>query len=95
MFLCLAYDPFDELCQAALKQRPWQSKQDVLRDLWVPKEIDLVLRTGGAITLSQFLPIQTSYSRIVFLEKLFNDTTVEEVLRFITDHEERELLYGE
>ena len=66
----------------------------MLAALWVPQEIDLVIRTGGARTLSHFLPLQTGYARLVFLDQLFNDTTSEQFLDIIKDHEERRFLFG-
>lgn len=95
LFLCLAYDPFDELiCAARNMKSAVESKADLLAELWVPVEVDLVVRTGGAVTLSNFLPLQCAYARIVFMEKLFNDVDVTELMGAIRDHEALELKYG-
>lgn len=60
-------------------------------------KIDLVIRTGGAITLSDFLPIESRYAQIHFLPMLFNDFTTNE-LETLCDLHERLILslkYGE
>ncbi len=94
LFLCIGYDPYEELLHTQTSSPAWRSKEDVLAALWVPQEIDLVIRTGGARTLSHFLPLQTGYARLVFLDQLFNDTTSEQFLDIIKDHEERRFLFG-
>jgi len=63
--------------------------------LWVPEEVDLIVRSGGAETLSQFLPLQAAYARMAFLPSLFNDLTVGRVLDVVTEHERLTLLHGE
>jgi len=59
--------------------------------------IDLIVRTGGAATLSEFLPIEARYAQIFFLPTLFNDFSPEE-LSDICDRYEAETAvfkYGE
>lgn len=94
LFLCVGYDPYDELLRARGFGRNWQSKEEILADLWVSEEVDLVIRTGGALTLSNFLPLQAGYARTVFLEELFNDTTSEQFLEIVRDQESRRFLFG-
>jgi undecaprenyl diphosphate synthase len=95
LYLCLAYDPFDELLDASAKGGVFSSQEELFSRLWVPEEIDLVIRTGGALTLSQFLPLQCHYARIVFWELLFNDTTLENYKATINDHERDSFKFGE
>lgn len=89
--LCIAYDPIDEV-NAALRV---SNGSDLFRYLWVRTHVDLVVRTGGAQTLSNFLPLQCAYARIVFRDELFNDLGVDQLVGSVQDHERRELLYGE
>lgn len=95
LYLCLAYDPFDELLDASAKGGFFPSQAELFFRLWVPEKVDLVIRTGGALTLSQFLPLQCSYARIVFWERLFNDTNLENYSATINDHEKQTLKFGE
>jgi undecaprenyl diphosphate synthase len=94
LFLCIGYDPYDELLAAQAGGRKWSSKRELLADMWVSEEIDLVIRTGGALTLSNFVPLQAGYARIVFLDELFNDTTSAEFLEIVKDQEQRRFLFG-
>lgn len=94
LYLCIAYDPFDELFEAIRTGVTWHSKEQLIQNLWVSDGIDLVIRTGGGVTLSQFLPLQCSYARLIFLKELFNDTTVDDFIRIIEDHEHLNLLFG-
>jgi undecaprenyl diphosphate synthase len=92
--LVVAYDPVDEiihLCHSSLAITPNQLRSR----LWVPTPLDLVIRTGGAITLSDFLPLQASYARIRFLEVLFNDLSVEELMRIVEEHDASEHKFGQ
>ena len=94
LFLCLAYDPIDELT-AALRCAPIPTTgQELTSRLWVNQSLDLVIRTGGAKTLSHFLPIQAGYARLVFLEDLFNDMTAEALWAHVKEHERMELRFG-
>ncbi len=72
IYLCLAYNPFDELSQALARA---QSAEDFWEHLWVPDTVDLVIRTGGDTTLSNFLRLQCGYARIYAIEKLMPDVT--------------------
>jgi len=91
--LLLAYDPLQELRQA-LKTRP-ANDDDLIGSLWVKSPVDLVLRTGGAQTLSKFLPIQSAHSRIIFLNQVFNDLDAGDLMSHVHEHESLDLQYGE
>lgn len=63
----------------------------------IETKIDLVVRTGGAITLSEFLPIEARYAQLYFLPKLFNDFTVRDLVDLCDkyDASRPSLKYGE
>lgn len=92
LWLCIGYDPFDELLQACTGS--WNSQDELLKALWVQQRLDLVIRTGGARTLSDFLPLQAGYAQLVFLDKLFNDTTASEFLAIIKTQEINKSRFG-
>lgn len=60
-------------------------------------KIDLIIRTGGAITLSEFLPIEARYAQIHFLPMLYNDFTTKDLITLCDLHESSilSLKYGE
>ncbi len=70
--LLLAYDPLEEISQAF---RACANYDRFYEDLWVTKPVDLIIRTGGAKMLSNFLPLQSGYARLYCYDKLFNDFT--------------------
>ena len=49
--------------------------------------LDLVIRTGDAITLSDFLPIESRYAQLYFLPTLFNDFTVDDLMGICDQYE--------
>jgi undecaprenyl diphosphate synthase len=89
--LCIAYDPLDELHHASSQA----GGGELFPHLWVKTPIDLVIRTGDAQSLSNFLPLQCAYARIVFRHELFNDVSVDELLDDVHNHQSRSFLYGE
>lgn len=70
--LLLAYDPLEEIIQAFHRCSNYQRFYE---DLWITKPVDLVIRTGGAQLLSNFMPLQCGYARLYCYDKLFNDFT--------------------
>ncbi|UFS70255.1 undecaprenyl diphosphate synthase family protein [Geomonas sp. RF6] len=61
------------------------------------ERIDLLIRTGGASTLSDFLPIHSRYAQLHFLPALFNDFTVRELISICEQHDaaSKAYKYGE
>ena len=90
IFVCAAYDPFDEI--VASRDRFGRTDQETLAALWVPKSIDLLIRTGGDQRLSGFLPLQCKYAEFFFEPYFFPDITtarINDVVRRFTNRERR------
>lgn len=51
------------------------------------EKLDFIVRTGGATTLSDFLPIESRYSQLYFLPTLFNDFSVSELMALCEEYE--------
>ncbi|NTW24664.1 MAG: hypothetical protein HGA37_08195 [Lentimicrobium sp.] len=68
--LCIAYNPIEEIQQAFQKA---DGPDDFINHLWIKNPVDLIVRTGGANLLSNFIPLQSAYARLFFVDKLFND----------------------
>lgn len=79
--LLLAYDPLEEIIEAF---RAGKNHERFYEDLWINKPVDLVIRTGGANLLSNFLPLQCGYARLYCFDKLFNDFTSEDLDEVLT-----------
>lgn len=62
IYLLIAYSPAEEL--AACWRPGLNAMNELITALWVPERVDLVIRTGGATLLSDFLPLQCGYARL-------------------------------
>lgn len=90
--LCINYDPFDEAFSAAKKS---SSALEFKKNLYIQPPINVMIRTGGANTLSNFVPLQLGYARLYFLDVLFNDITLLEINDILSDYNATNLKYGE
>jgi len=76
------YDPFEEI-KSALEQMEnltHDHLENFFGNLLINRPIDFVIRTGGYKTLSNFFPLLIGYSRMEFLESLFNDANDSDLL---------------
>lgn len=89
--ICLFYNPVDEILQA-LDRSP--KKEELFFNLDVTTPLDLVVRTGGYQLLSNFLPMQSAYARLVFSDALFNDYTWDELEQVLNAYTEDQRKYG-
>lgn len=83
LYLCIAYDPADEIAHALANYWPVGTFDELVSKLWVSEPVDAVIRTGHAQRLSKCLPLQSAYAELFFFPLLFNDFTpahVDEVL---------------
>jgi undecaprenyl diphosphate synthase len=92
LYLCVAYDPFDEL-EHAIQRRT--GNECLANFLWIPQPLDLVIRTGGSNLISNFLPLQAGFSRLHFSQKLFTDFTPSDLQQVLSEFGEHARLYGE
>jgi len=56
---------------------------------------DLVLRTGGEKRLSNFLPFQTTYSELMFLDTFWPELSKKEFLKAIEEYNQRQRRFGQ
>lgn len=56
--------------------------------------LDLVIRTAGEKRLSGFLPLQTTYSELFFLDTLWPDFTISQLDAVIVDFHQRKRTFG-
>ncbi|MFH1182436.1 MAG: polyprenyl diphosphate synthase [Candidatus Woesearchaeota archaeon] len=62
--------------------------------LYMKDEPDMVIRTGGAMRLSNFLLYQSSYSELFFVEKLWPEFEKEDLVKCIEEFGQRERRFG-
>ncbi len=80
--LCISYNPSDEI-EHAIKQI--EGDRSFVEYLWVKKPIDLIIRSGGANLTSNFLPLQSGFARLYFLDELFNDVSLASVKTILNE----------
>ncbi len=90
LYVALAYSGIDEVVRAARRMR----EDDILKFLDVPFPLDMVLRTSGEHRLSNFLPLQSAYAELVFLDKLWPEITREDFYGALEEYAKRERRFG-
>ncbi|WP_374009898.1 undecaprenyl diphosphate synthase family protein [Leifsonia sp. LS-T14] len=92
LYLLVAYSPAEELAD---RGGPHLTTMDsLISNLWVPSRVDLVIRTGGAALLSDFLPLQCGYARIWWTPKSFVDLAWDDIENEVQDVKRTEQLRG-
>ncbi|MFH1133390.1 MAG: polyprenyl diphosphate synthase [Nanoarchaeota archaeon] len=66
----------------------------VAENLYMVDEPDLIIRTGGAMRTSNFLPWQGAYSEWAFMDKMWPEISKEDVAKAIEDFKARERRFG-
>lgn len=100
--LALNYGSRDEIARAMLKSHhtPICSKQEALKlleshlDTANFPDVDLLIRTGGEMRLSNFLLFQSAYAELYFSKTLFPDFKVDELEKIIQIFEGRHRRFG-
>ena len=58
------------------------------KNVYLESQPDLIIRTGGEQRLSNFLPFQSTYSELAFLEKAWPEIEKDDFLGVLEDFEE-------
>ena len=72
LYLCAGYSAEWEIATARSR---WSNPDEMIKYLPIPHPIDMLIRTGGEIRTSGFLPLQLRYAEMFFLPNLFPDTS--------------------
>src|SRR3989344_1650467 len=97
--LCLNYGGRDEIIRAVNKAIKNKKKvnEKSFKKILDTKEIpdpDLIIRTGGEKRLSGFMPFQSMYSELYFIDKLFPDFSNSDLKKAIDSFNKRKRNYG-
>ena len=95
--LALNYGAQDEIVRAInkLKNEPEPITQELLTNaLDCKEEVDILIRTGGDMRISNFLLWQASYAEFFFTNTLWPDFTNTEFDRILSDFTTRERRFG-
>lgn len=89
LFLLIGYCPIDEI-NYALKKEPILK----IENLWVNQQLDIVMRTGVKGRISDFLPLQSSYAELFFLNKYFPDINIDDIKVIFEEYNNRKRRFG-
>lgn len=62
--------------------------------MWLKRDIDIVIRSGGTQRMSSFFPWQTIYSEWYFLEQFWPEVTEEDILDIIHNYKLKNMNFG-
>lgn len=92
--LALSYGGREELRQAAERKAKYGGKfEDYLWTRGIP-DPDMIIRTSGEMRLSNFLPWQSVYSELFFVNTLWPDLKKEEFLAVLEEYKSRQRRFG-
>jgi len=97
MNFALGYGGREEIVDAVktmVKKKQKVSIKTIEKNLYLSSEPDIVIRTGGTIRTSNFLPWQTIYSEWFFLDKMWPEFTKIDLKRVLSQFSKRERRFG-
>ncbi|MCI0542611.1 polyprenyl diphosphate synthase [bacterium] len=94
-------DAVKKIARKIIKERGTEeilevTEEDFSRELWTAgmPDPDIIIRTGGEVRLSNFLPWQSVYSELFFTETLWPDFSKEEFSQILDEYAGRERRRG-
>lgn len=100
IWICLSYGGRADIAQAAAslaKKGEEITEESISRNLWTAgmPDPDIIIRTGGAERISNFLLWQSAYSEFFFQKTFWPDFTKEEFAKIVDEYKTRERRIGE
>jgi undecaprenyl diphosphate synthase len=95
--LAIGYGGREEILEAISKlnkNRMEISEKNISANLWIPSDVDLVIRTSGEMRTSNFLIWQAHYAEWFFSKKYWPEFNKEEFKKAISSFEKRERRFG-
>jgi tritrans,polycis-undecaprenyl-diphosphate synthase [geranylgeranyl-diphosphate specific] len=96
--LALAYGSRSEIVDAVKKIISKNikdiSEDTIAENLYLPDDVDIMIRPGGEKRISNFLLWQSSYAELYFLDILWPEFTKEDLIKIIEDFKQRERRFG-
>ena len=95
--LALNYGSRDEITRAVKKMIQKNEEitpENIQKNLDISRDVDLLIRTGGEIRLSNFLLWQLAYAEMFFTDTMWPDFTPEELEKILKEFKKRERRFG-
>lgn len=70
-------------------------EETIKKNLYIPDDVDVLIRPGGEKRLSNFLLWQNSYAELFFLDKLWPEFEKEDLIAIIEEFKIRERRFGQ
>lgn len=97
--LALAYGGRSEIVDAfkrIIKNGIKDINEAVIKEhLYLPDDVDILIRPGGEKRISNFLLWQSCYAELFFIDKLWPEFTKQDLIDIINEFRERERRFGE
>jgi len=94
----MAYGGREEIVDAVKKLRESGedvNKANIQKNMWVPEDMDVVIRTSGEFRTSGFFPWQAHYAEFFFLDKMWPEFEKEDLARIVEEFKaKRERRFG-
>lgn len=91
IYLLIGYDPIVELASAVNNISGYITEPILLEHLYMPHRLDIVIRTSGEYRLSSFLPVQSGYAELFFVQKLFPELLREDIRNIYHEYQVKRL----
>jgi tritrans,polycis-undecaprenyl-diphosphate synthase [geranylgeranyl-diphosphate specific] len=96
--LALAYGGKAEIVDAfkgIIKDKIKNINEDVIKKhLYLPDDVDILIRPGGEKRISNFLLWQNSYAELFFIDKLWPEFTKQDLIKIVHEFGSRERRFG-
>jgi undecaprenyl diphosphate synthase len=92
----IAYDGRREIYHC-MKKHFLENSDNIKTDsniMWLKRDIDIVIRSGGTQRMSSFFPWQTTYSEWYFMDKYWPEVTEDDIHNIINDYNKKVMNYG-
>ena len=70
------------------------NEEMVFDNLYLSSEPDLLIRTGGDLRISNFLPYQSVYSELIFIDKLWPEIEQQDIKDCVEEFKEIDRRFG-
>jgi undecaprenyl diphosphate synthase len=93
----IAYGGKQEIVEAVkkiIKNKQPVTEKTITQNLYLSENPDLIIRTGAERRTSNFLPWQSAYSELIFLDKMWPEFTKEDLKDCIEDFKRRNRRFG-
>lgn len=98
--IAIAYGGRQEIIQAIKKIIKRKIPENKITESIIEKYLhlasrpDLIIRTGGEKRLSNFLPFQSVYSELIFVDKMWPEFTKNDMIKCIQEYNKRKRNFG-